>query len=98
MENRITKILDKFNKAYKIDEEGKLHLQIQDEKYDYDKHERVRYTQLVMVEVVDEELGIIKFTETDSNDESSTASTFVSMDEVCSAFLKDIDCIESKED
>lgn len=61
MENRITKILDKLNKAYTIDEEGRIVIREICSKDTIGG--TVEIDGIVKVEIIDEELGLINLIE-----------------------------------
>ena len=61
MENRITKILDKFNKAYTIDEKGCILIKEKCRKETIGG--TIEFESMIKVEIVDEELGIVNATE-----------------------------------
>ena len=98
MENRITKILDKFNKAYTIDEEGCILIETKCSKDTIGG--TIEFDSTIKVEIVDEELGIMNLIESVTDPKTNEVIQETKTCTIIESFLQGLleNCLDMIED
>lgn len=97
-QNRITKILDKFGKTYKENEEGFTVFGVKVKDYKESTSSATVYTiNYVMFKIVDDELGIAYAVEYNIDNPNDCSKGYTTVENLCGSILEDIDKVISED-